>query len=260
MEKTPILKLLLKLSIPVMFALLIQSAYNIIDSYFVSQYSSEGLTALAIIFPIQLLMTAMSTGTGTGLNILISRMDGYKNNDQGNVIKSGLFLGLFNYIVFTIIMMLFINLYFNVSSDNNVVISQGIIYAHIVFIGSFGLFIEAIGTKLLQAKGNMLLPMLAQIIGAVINIVLDPILISKQGISGAAIASITGQIVAMLITLYGIFKIYKGKGHIQFQHCLEIYKLGLPSIIMQSLYTLYIVGLNLILKQFTEDAVTVLGI
>lgn len=263
MEKTPILKLLLKMSLPVMCALLIQSAYNIIDSYFVSQYSSEGFAALAIIFPIQLLMTALSTGTGTGLNILISRMDGNKDLEhQKDVIKSGLFLGLLNYILFVVIALSMLNYYFKISTTNTLVRTQGILYARIIFIGSLGLFIEANCTKLLQAKGNMVMPMIAAIIGAIVNVILDPLLIFsfKLGIQGAAIASIIGQIIAMLITLAETFKIYKHNGHIVLNHCIKIYKSGLPSIIMQSLYTLYIVGLNLILKQFTEDAVTVLGI
>ncbi|MGN0178305.1 MAG: MATE family efflux transporter [Monoglobaceae bacterium] len=267
MEKTPILKLLLKLSLPVMFALLIQSAYNIVDSYFVSKYSSEGFTALAIIFPVQLLMTTLSTGTGTGLNILISRMDGNRDTThQNDTVISGLFLGLLNYLVFAAVGMLFLNRYFKMLSENIAVQTQGIIYARIVFLWSFGLFAEANCTKLLQAKGNMFVPMVAQVVGAIINIVLDPILIfglsgvPELGIAGAAIASIGGQIAAMGITLRAVCKIYAFKGKIHLRRCVEIYKNGLPSIVMQSLYTLYIVGLNLILKQFTEDAVTVLGI
>lgn len=267
MEKSPILKLLLKLSLPVMFALLIQSAYNIVDSYFVSKYSSEGFSALVIIFPLQLLMTAFSTGTGTGLNILISRMDGDRDaTHQIDTVTSGLFLGLLNYLVFTTIGMIFLNRYFSMSSDNSIVQTQGIIYARIIFLGSFGLFIEANCTKLLQAKGNMVVPMVAQVVGAIVNIVLDPIMIfgllgfPDLGICGAAIASIIGQIAAMGITLRAVCKIYNLKGKIYLRHCVEIYKNGLPSITMQSLYTLYIAGLNLILKQFTADAVTVLGI
>lgn len=267
MEKTPISKLLLKLSPPVMFALLIQSAYNIVDSFFVSKYSSEGFAALAIIFPIQLLMTALSTGTGTGLNILISRMDGDGDTTyQNDTVISGLFLGVLNYLLFAAVGMFFLNGYFGISSDNGIVQTQGIIYSRIVFLCSFGLFIEAICTKLLQAKGNMFVPMVAQVIGAIINIILDPILIfgllgsPELGIAGAAIATIIGQIAAMGITVWAVCKTYTLNGKIRLQRCIQIYKNGLPSITMQSLYTLYIVGLNMILKQFTEDAVTVLGI
>lgn len=267
MEDTSIIKLLLKLSPPVMLALLIQSIYNIIDSFFVAQYSANGLTALSIIFPIQLLMTALATGTGTGINILLSRMDGMKDTkNQNSLIKNGLFLGVFNYLVFIIIGITFIDLYYGISSNSLTVQTLGIQYARIIFVGSIGQFIEAICTKILQAKGNMFIPMLAQIIGAMINVILDPLLIfgifyfPKLGIAGAAIATIVGQLVAMIITLTAVWLNYPHNGKISFHYCIDIYKSGIPSIIMQSLYTLYIVGLNLILKQFNEDAVTVLGI
>lgn len=267
MGDTPIGRLLLKLSPPVMLALLIQSIYNIVDSYFVAQYSLSGLTALSIIFPIQLLMTALGTGTGTGLNILISRMDG--NGDtarQRDVVKSGLYLGIWNFLIFTCIGMLLIGSYYTISSNQAEVRAEGVQYAQIIFLGSFGLFIESNCTKLLQAKGNMVTPMLAQVAGAVINLVFDPIFIfglfgaPELGVAGAAIATIMGQWAAMLITLKAVFRTYDVRGTFRFKDCIQIYQSGFPSIIMQSLYTLYIVGLNLILKQFTEDAVTVLGI
>lgn len=267
MEETPIIKLLLRLSPPVMLALLIQSIYNIVDSYFVAGYSAAGLTALSIIFPIQLLMTALATGTGTGMNILISRMDGTgKTSAQNNLVKNGLFLGLFNYLVFAGIALILIRPYFAISSGQLSVQTQGIQYAQIIFIGSIGQFLEANCTKLLQAKGNMFTPMLAQTAGAIINVILDPILIfglfgmPELGISGAAIATIAGQLLAMSITFAAVCRKHQLKGKLSCSICIQIYKSGLPSIVMQSLYTLYIVGLNLILKGFTEDAVTVLGI
>lgn len=267
MEDTPILKLLLKLSPPVMLALLIQSVYNIVDSYFVAKFSGDGLTALSIIYPIQLLMLALATGTGVGVNILISRMDGVGDiKSQNDVVKSGMFLGAVNFVVFALFGLLSIKGYYNISSNIEGVRREGIMYGQIILLFSFGMFLEANCTKMLQAKGNMVVPTIAQIVGAVINVILDPILIfgkfgfPQMGIRGAGIATVIGQWVTMAIVLVNVLKYYKFKGRIDLKSCVKIYKFGIPSIILQSLYTFYIVGLNLVLKLFTEDAVAVLGI
>ncbi|MDO5294213.1 MAG: MATE family efflux transporter [bacterium] len=267
MRETPVIKLLMKLSPPVMLALLIQSVYNIVDSYFISSYSEAGLTALSIIFPIQLLITALSTGTGSGINIMISQMDGMGNRkSQGNVVKTGTFLGILNYAVFTLIGLVCLNQYYQVSSNQQMVQEYGIQYGTIILLFSFGTFMEANFTKMLQAKGNMLLPMAAQIIGAIINVILDYILIfgkfgvHEMGIQGAAIATVMGQWVSMVITWIAVHRTTSHDGKFDWKIGMAIYRHGGPSIVMQSLYTIYIVGLNLILKQFTEDAVTVLGI
>ena len=267
METNSIPKLLLKLSPPVMLALLIQSIYNIVDSFFVAQYAPSGLTALSIIYPIQLLMTALATGTGAGVNILISRLDGLgETGSQHDVIKSGLLLNFFHFILFAIAGNLLAKAYFAVSTSNAFVSAQGIVYTRIVFAGSFGLFMESIGTKVLQARGNMVLPMLAQVTGSIINVVLDIALIfgigpfPELGIAGAAIATIIGQWAAMVITLVACARRYSLRGHFRTSTCVQICRNGIGSIITQSLYTLYIIGLNMILKGFTEDAVTVLGI
>ena len=267
MEATPILKLLLKLSPPVMLALLIQSVYNIVDSYFVAKFSGDGLTALSIIYPIQLLMLALATGRGAGVIILISRMDGVGDTKSLNdVVKSGMFLGVVNFVVFALFGLMSIKGYYNISSNIEDVRKEGIMYGQIILLFSFGMFLEANCTKMLQAKGNMIIPTIAQIVGAVINVILDPILIfgkfgfPQMGIKGAGIATVIGQWVTMIIVLINVLKYYKFKGHIDLKSCVKIYKFGVPSIILQSLYTFYIVGLNLVLKLFTEDAVVVLGI
>lgn len=267
METTTIPKLLLKMSPPIMLALLIQAIYNIADSFFIAQYSPEGLTALSIIYPIQLLITALATGTGAGVNILISRFDGKgKTKEQHHVIKSGIILNLIHFVIFAIISNLLAKAYFDISTDNGMIKAQGILYIRIVFSASLGLFIEAICTKILQARGNMVIPMCAQITGAMINIILDRILIfgvigiRPLGMTGAAIATVIGQWIAMVITLIAVIKKYSLKGQFQSGMCQQIYANGIGSIVTQSLYTLYIVGLNMILKTFTEDAVTVLGI
>ena len=257
MEDTPILKLLLKLSPPVMLALLIQSVYNIVDSYFVAKFSGDGLTALSIIYPIQLLMLALATGTGAGVNILISRMDGVGDTkSQNDVVKSGMFLGVVNFVVFALFGLMSIKGYYNISSNIEGVRKEGIMYGQIILLFSFGMFLEANCTKMLQAKGNMIVPTIAQIVGAVINVILDPILIfgkfgfPQMGIKGAGIATVIGQWVTMIIVLINVLKYYKFKGSIDLKSCVKIYKFGIPSIILQSLYTFYIVGLNLVLKLF----------
>lgn len=267
MEHTPIRKLLLKLAPPVMLSLLIQSIYNIVDSYFVASYSSKGFLALSIIFPIQLLMTALATGTGVGINIMISKMDGEgKKDPQNHIVKTGIFAGILNAVVFAVLGCCLIRFYYLISSNIFIVQNLGVSYAKIIFLLSPGLFVESVCTKIHQAKGNMMLPMIALVSGAIINVVLDPILIfgyfhlPKLGIRGAALATVLGQWISMLIVLIPLIKKYDLRSKISKQVLVRIYQLGFPSIIMQSLYTLYIVGLNLILKLFNEDAVTTLGI
>lgn len=267
MTHTPIQRLLLKLSPPVMLALLIQSIYNIVDSFFVARYSSEGLTALSIVYPIQLLMTALATGTGAGVNLLISRMDGQEETErQSDVVTCGLILALLHFLLFAVLELFLSDAYFRLSSTNELVNTQGVTYTNIIFAGSLGIFVESICTKILQAKGNMALPMAAQIIGAVTNIILDPILIFGLfgapclGIAGAAIATVLGQWIAMAITFIAVRRIYPQRGKWSRSICFQIYQNGIGSIITQSLYTLYIVGLNMILALFSEDAITVLGI
>ena len=267
MENMSVSKLLLTMSPPVMLALLIQSIYNIADSFFVARYSTEGLTALSIVYPVQLLITALATGTGAGVNILISRLDGRGETEaQHDIIKSGLFLNMFHFLIFAFVGNILANAYFSLSTGNAVVKAQGIIYSRIIFSGSFGLFIESICTKILQARGNMMIPMIAQVTGSVVNILLDMMLIfgighiPALGIRGAAIATVIGQWVAMVITLLAVMKKYSLRGTCKPEFCKQIYANGIGSIVTQSLYTIYIVGLNMILKIFTEDAVTVLGI
>ena len=267
MKNISVPRLLLKMSPPVMLALLIQSIYNIADSFFVAKYSAEGLTALSIVYPVQLLITALATGTGAGVNILISRLDGKgETKAQQHIIKSGLLLNIFHFILFAFVGNMLANSYFSISTGNTVVKTQGILYSRIIFSGSLGLFTESICTKILQARGNMMLPMVAQVTGSVVNIVLDVILIfgagriPALGITGAAIATVIGQWAAMTITLIAVMKKYSLGGTFKLEACKQIYANGIGSIVTQSLYTIYIVGLNMILKIFTEDAVTVLGI
>ena len=209
MEKMPVGKLLLKLSPPVMLALLIQSIYNIVDSFFIGRYAAEGLTALSVIYPLQLLITSVATGTGAGIGILVSRLDG-EGKEAGVFIRNGLLTGVLNYILFAAAGMLVLQPYFAVSSDNPLVREMGISYGGIVILFSAGCFIESNCSKILQARGNTLLPMAAQVLGALLNIVLDPVLIfglfgcPEMGVAGAAIATVAGQWAAMAVTLTAV--------------------------------------------------------
>ena len=269
MEDMPIAKLLLKLSPPVMLALLIQSVYNIVDSYFIARYSAAGFTALSVFFPVQLLMIALATGTGVGINILVSRIDGEGKTDTGaqcGIVKSGLFLGIVNYLVFASLGLYAAKPFFEISSAQGAVRALGCEYANIVLLFSFPLFAEANCTKILQARGDMSTPMFAQVAGALFNVAADPVLIfghfgfPELGMKGAAIATVAGQLIAMSITLAAVLRLYRLSGKISFASCVKIYRAGFPSMVLQALFTVYIIGLNLILKLFTEDAVTVLGI
>lgn len=264
--KEKISKILFKMAPPVMLAQLIQALYNIIDSLFVGKYSDSGLTALSIVYPMQLLMIALAVGTGVGINTIMSAKFGLKENEAAKQYAgTGTLLALFLWSIFAICSFFIMPLYAKIQTNSQEVINDVIMYGRIVSIGSIGLFLESIWTKILQAKGNMRVPMIAQILGAITNIILDPILIfgligfPEMGIAGAAVATIVGQIVAALIVMRDA--LYKSPKLKQYpQYVKNIFKLGLPNILMQSAYTLYIFGLNTILATFNDQAVTVLGL
>lgn len=270
LETESISKLMWKFSPPLMLALFIQSIYNIVDSLFVAWYSADALTSLSFIYPLQLLMIAVATGTGSGINTNVARLlgQGRKKRAEANAYH-GILLGVFNWLIISIVGILILKKYFQISSNNQAVIDYGMEYGVIIIIFSFGMFLEGNLSKILQATGDMTTPTIAQIIGALINIVLDYVLIfgkfgfPEMGLSGAAIATVLGQTVAMIIVLICVLKSKKLKikpTKLSIKTFLRIYKDGLPNIVMQALFTIYIFGLNVILKSFTEDAVTVLSI
>lgn len=261
-----IYKTLFKLAPPVMFAQLIQALYNIIDSFFIGKYSEAGLTALSIIYPIQLLMIALAVGTGVGINTLMSHYSGIsKEHESEETAGTGTIIGIILWILFACTCYIIMPSYAKMSTNSPEVIRQVTQYGRIVCVFSIGSFLESIWTKVLQAKGNMKVPMIAQIVGAIINIILDPILIfglfkiPAMGITGAAIATVLGQIAAALIVMR---KGYKKPPEFKkfFGYIKRIYKFGFPNILMQSAYTFYILGLNLILKAFSNQAITALGL
>lgn len=261
-----VMRILLRLAPPVMAAQLIQALYNIVDSFFVGKCSATGLAALSIIYPLQLLMIAIAVGTGVGINTLMAHYMGIgKRHKSDEAAGTGVFLAAAMWLIFAAICYAIMPFYAKMSTPSADVARDVVAYGRIVCVFSFGLFFESIWTKVLQAEGNMKRPMAAQIIGAVVNIVLDPLLIfglgffPKLGISGAAIATVTGQIAAALIVMRGGLRrspaLAKYRSYIR-----RIYTLGFPNILMQSAYTFYILGLNLILKGFSDNAVTALGL
>ena len=261
-----ITRILLRLAPPVMLAQLIQALYNIVDSFFVGKYSAEGLTALSIIYPIQLLMIALAVGTGVGLNTAISHFLGQRRTSQAEEIAGvGTALALGLWAVFAAVCWCIMPAYARMSTNSAAVIQEVVCYGRIVCLFSTGLFCESIWTQVLQAEGNMKTPTIAQIAGALTNIVLDPLLIfglfglPRLGIAGAAIATVAGQWFAALIVMK---KGRRKSPPLQryFPYICRIYHLGLPNILMQSAYTFYILGLNLILAGFSDQAVTALGL
>ena len=259
-------KILLKLAPPVMLAQLIQALYNIIDSLFVGRYSDSGLTALSIIYPLQLLMIALAVGTGVGINTVMAAKLGVGNEKEADEYAGvGTPLAGFMWLLFAVICWFAMPFYAKMSTNSEVIIHDVIVYGRIVCVFSFGLFLESVWTKVLQSCGDMKTPMTAQIIGAITNIVLDPLLIfgmfgfPKMGIAGAAVATVTGQIMAALIVMKKGFR-KSPRRQVYPHHIAKIFQLGIPNILMQSAYTFYILGLNLILATFSDQAVTALGL
>ena len=264
-EEKSVWKILLHIAPPVMLAQLIQAMYNIVDSYFVGRFSEDGLTALSVVYPIQLIAIAVAVGTGVGVNTLMSRHYAHQEQRRANeTAGTGVVLALISWGVFALLSVLLMRPYVQLSADAPAAVEYAVTYGTIVCVGSLGLFLESIWTKIHQAGGNMRLPMIAQIAGALTNIVLDPILIfglgfvPALGVSGAAYATVAGQIVAAVITSSGFRK--PPKAIRMWIYTKKIYKLGFPSIFMQMLFTVYIVALNMILAGFSDAAVTVLGL
>ncbi len=261
-----ITKILLKIAPPVMLAQLIQALYNIVDSFFVGRYSDEALTALSVIYPVQLIIIALAVGTGVGVNTYMARKFAQgKSKDADEAGGTGMLLGLVTWAVFALTAVLVMKPYVMTSAKSPEAVADAVTYGNIVCIGSIGAFLEGNWTKVLQARGNMKLPMIAQIAGALTNIVLDPLLIfgvgflPEMGVAGAAYATVCGQIIAAIIT--GIKGFCKPPEVKKLSHYIKmIYHYGYPSIIMQLLYTVYIVALNVILAGFSDSAVTVLGL
>ena len=257
--------ILMRIAPPVMLAQLIQAMYNIVDSYFVGQFSNDGLTALSIVYPVQLIVTAIAVGTGVGVNTLMSRYDGQGNHHLADrTAGTGTVLALVSWLVFAAASGLLMGPFAAASTESAGVAEYAVTYGLIVCVGSLGVFLESTWSKVHQARGNMRLPMLAQIAGAATNIVLDPILIfglgpvPALGVAGAAYATVAGQVLAAVIVSSGLRR--PPAARVFLSYAARIYRLGYPSIFMQMLFTVYIMALNMILAGFSDAAVTVLGL
>ncbi len=265
--------LLLKLSIPMMISMLVQALYNVVDSVFVSHVSEEALTAVSLAFSLQNVMIAVGVGTGVGVNALLSKSLGEKNQSRANATaENGIFLSLCSFAVFFVIGLTCMKPYFYAQTSDPVIAQQGIRYLSVCCIFSLGLFTQLMGEKLLAATGRTQLSMISQLVGAVVNIILDPIFIfgycgeALSGTTGAAVATVIGQFCGAGMTLY--FNTRKNpdiqisfKGFRPSAKAIgRIYTVGLPSIAMQCVGSLMTFGMNLILMTFSATAVAVFGV
>lgn len=269
----PVNSLLISMAIPMMLSMLIQALYNIVDSMFVAQVSENALTAVSLAFPFQNLMIAVAVGTGVGVNSLLSRLLGEgKYDDVNKTAVNGLFLSLVSYAVFAIVGSLCAYSFFSMQTDVAEIIEGGHAYLLICSLFSFGCFLQCMLEKLLAATGKTVLTMLTQMTGALINIVLDPIFIfgwfglPAMGIAGAAVATVTGQILSCFVGIYLNLR-HNSDIHFQFKGfrpngriISAIYGVGVPSIIMSSIGSIMTLGLNTILISFSTTATAVFGV
>ena len=269
----PIGRLLANMAIPMMISMLVQACYNVVDSVFVAQLSEDALNAVSMAFPLQNLMIAFGSGTAVGINALLSRSLGEKNQAMADrAANTGIFLALCNFVVFAVIGIFFSRTFFELQAGGEqVIIDYGVDYASICLGCSIGIFSQFCFERLLQSTGRTFLAMCTQLTGALINIVLDPILIfgwfglPRMEVAGAAIATVAGQIVAAAAALVLNLKcnpdIHILPREIRWHGkvAAEIYRVGFPSIVMQSIGSAMVFGMNKILFGFTKTATAVFG-
>lgn len=273
MGTMPVLRLLVTMSLPSMISMLVQALYNIVDSYYVAQISEEALTAVTLAFPAQMLMGAVAIGTSVGINSLIARSLGAKQQGQADSAAThSILLAAFGWAVFAVLGGLFSGTFISAFTNTQAIAEMGTQYLTICTMASLGMFVEINMEKTLQATGNMIFPMLFQLTGAIVNIILDPIMIfgwlglPAMGVAGAAVATVIAQWVGMIFALL-VVVLRKHDVHISFRKfrwswnvVKQIYAVGLPAIIMQSIGSLMNVAVNAILIGFTETAVAVFGV
>lgn len=269
----PVNRLLMSMSLPMMISMLVQALYNIVDSIFVSRINENALTAVSLAFPIQALLIALSTGTGVGVNAVLSKALGEKNNEKASkAAVNGLFLAVVTYLIALAIGIFFVGTFYRSQTDDTEIVTYGIQYLSIVCIFSIGMLMQMMLEKLLQSTGKTFYSMITQSVGAIINIVMDPILIfglfgmPKFGVAGAAVATIFGQCVGSGLALFFNLKYNKEislslKGFKpDFPIIGKIYSVGIPSIIMQAIGSVMTYGMNRILISFSSTAAAVFGV
>ena len=273
MGTMPVNQLLVNISLPMVVSMLVQALYNIVDSIFVGQLSENALNAVSLAFPIQNLMISVAVGTGVGINALLSKSLGEKKQDMVNkTAMNGLFLTLLSYLLFAAIGLTCSGLFFRAQTDIPEILNYGQDYMFLCCTLSFGLFFSITFERTLQSTGRTFYTMLSQATGAIINIILDPILIfgyfglPRLEVAGAAVATVTGQLIAAGLGLFMNLR-FTPDIHIRLRSIRpdrmvvrEIYRVGLPSIIMQSIGSVMVFGMNQILLGFTKTATAVFGV
>ena len=269
----PIGKLLINMALPLVISMLVQALYNVVDSIYVSRISESAVTALGLAFPVQNLLIGCATGVGVGVNSLLSKSLGERNHERANrSAGNGILLSVLFAAAFLIFGLFFARPFFATQSTVTETVEGGSIYLAIVTIGSIGIFVEILYERLLQASGNAFLSMITQTTGAVLNIILDPILIfgwfglPEMGIAGAALATVIGQWVAALLAIFLNQKFNKAL-ELHRHHILPdsyvirmIMNVGIPSIIMVGIGSVMNFGINKILQGFSETATGVFSI
>lgn len=275
MGTMPIGRLLFNMSLPMMVSMLVQALYNIVDSIFVAKLSENALTAVSLAFPLQMLLIAVATGTGVGMNALLSRALGAKKTDEANKIASNAaFLYIISYIVFLILGFTVVKPFYasQIGNADVEIMNLGIDYLSTVMIFSFGLFTQIFFERLLTSTGRTIFSMTSQLCGAITNIILDPIMIfgllgfPKMGVTGAAVATVIGQCVAGIVAGTCNHK-YNHEVSLSFKGFRpdisligHIYAVGIPSIIMQSIGSIMTYSMNRILIEFSSTATAVFGV
>ena len=269
----PVNKLLLNMAVPMIVSMLVQALYNVVDSVFVAKLSEDALNAVSLAFPVQNLMISVAVGTGVGINALLSRSLGQKDQDRANqTAMNGLFLAVLSALVFTLLGLTCSRLFYSVQTDITRIVDYGADYLIICCGLCAGLFIQCTFDRILQATGRTFLTMITQAVGAVTNIILDPILIfglfgfPRMEVAGAALATVIGQILAGCLSI--VFNLtrnpdvqFKFRGFRPSRPIIGgIYSVGVPSIAMQSIGSVMVFGMNQILLAFTATATAVFGI